>query len=76
MGVNRPRLYAAFGDKEALFRKALDRYVNGPVAYTQKALKEPKYSEGGARRIGNSSPILALGPSKEVGFTIFCRMVD
>jgi hypothetical protein len=27
--------------KEALFRKALDRFVNGPAAYTQKALKEP-----------------------------------
>jgi AcrR family transcriptional regulator len=41
VGVNRPSLYAAFGDKEALFRKALDRYLNGPAAYTQKALKEP-----------------------------------
>lgn len=41
MGVNRPSLYAAFGDKEVLFRKALDRYSNGPAAYTQEALKEP-----------------------------------
>jgi AcrR family transcriptional regulator len=40
-GVNRPSLYAAFGGKEALFRKALDRYLNGPAAYTQEALKEP-----------------------------------
>ena len=41
VGVNRPSLYAAFGDKEALFRKALDRYLNGPAAYTQEALNEP-----------------------------------
>jgi AcrR family transcriptional regulator len=27
VGVNRPSLYAAFGDKEALFRKAPDRYL-------------------------------------------------
>src|SRR5262249_47732372 len=27
MGINPPSLYAAFGNKEALFRKALDRYV-------------------------------------------------
>src|SRR6202045_1447058 len=40
VGVNRPSLYAAFGDKEALFRKALDRYLNGPAAYTQEALRE------------------------------------
>src|SRR4051812_18376698 len=26
MGINRPSLYAAFGNKEALFRRALDRY--------------------------------------------------
>src|SRR6202051_2035496 len=41
MGINRPSLYAAFGDKEALFRKALDRYLKGPSAYTQEALREP-----------------------------------
>src|SRR5258708_9863777 len=41
VGVNRPSLYAAFGDKEALFRKALDRYLDGPAAYVQEALKEP-----------------------------------
>lgn len=41
VGVNRPSLYAAFGDKTALFRKALDRYSTGPAAYTQEALKEP-----------------------------------
>jgi len=41
VGVNRPSLYAAFGDKEALFRRALDRYLKGPAAYTQEALREP-----------------------------------
>jgi AcrR family transcriptional regulator len=41
MGINRPSLYAAFGNKEALFRKALDRYAEGPAAYTRTALDEP-----------------------------------
>jgi AcrR family transcriptional regulator len=41
MGINRPSLYAAFGNKEALFRKALDRYAQGPAAYTYNALQEP-----------------------------------
>ncbi|MEO1224718.1 MAG: TetR/AcrR family transcriptional regulator [Pseudomonadota bacterium] len=27
-GINQPSLYAAFGDKDALFEKALDRYFN------------------------------------------------
>lgn len=41
MGINRPSLYAAFGDKEALFRKVVDRYFEGPAAYVRQALKEP-----------------------------------
>jgi len=41
MGINRPSLYAAFGDKAALFRKALDRYAEGPAAYVGEALKAP-----------------------------------
>jgi AcrR family transcriptional regulator len=41
MGINRPSLYAAFGNKEALFRKVLDRYAEGPSAYVGEALNEP-----------------------------------
>src|SRR6266853_1962414 len=37
MRINRPSLYAAFGNKEQLFRKVLDRYMNGPLAYFGKA---------------------------------------
>jgi AcrR family transcriptional regulator len=40
MGISRPSLYAAFGDKGALFRKVLERYRDGPAAYTQDALNE------------------------------------
>src|SRR6201993_3132280 len=42
MRINRPSLYAAFGNKEQLFRKVLDRYMGGPVAYFGKALAAPK----------------------------------
>src|SRR4051794_10290057 len=41
MGINRPSLYAAFGSKEELFRKALDRYAEGPAGYVRAALQEP-----------------------------------
>lgn len=41
MGINRPSLYAAFGDKEALFRKAMEQYSNGPASYLRAALEEP-----------------------------------
>jgi AcrR family transcriptional regulator len=42
MRINRPSLYAAFGNKEQLFRKVLDRYMDGPVAYFGKALAATK----------------------------------
>jgi AcrR family transcriptional regulator len=40
MGINRPSLYAAFGNKKSLFRKALDRYAKGPSSYLGEALQE------------------------------------
>jgi AcrR family transcriptional regulator len=45
MRINRPSLYAAFGNKEQLFRKVLDLYMDGPVAYFSKALAAPKARE-------------------------------
>jgi AcrR family transcriptional regulator len=41
MGINRPSLYGAFGSKEELFRKAVDRYAEGPAAYVRDALAQP-----------------------------------
>jgi AcrR family transcriptional regulator len=41
MGINRPSLYAAFGNKEALFRAALERYADGPADYLRTALSQP-----------------------------------
>src|SRR5262249_15065407 len=45
MGINRPSLYAAFGNKEELFRKALDHYRTGPLSFLAEALKEPTARE-------------------------------
>jgi AcrR family transcriptional regulator len=45
MGITKPSLYAAFGNKEELFRKALDRYVDGPGGYFQAALRKPTARE-------------------------------
>jgi AcrR family transcriptional regulator len=41
MGINRPSLYAAFGNKERLFHKALERYQTGPQSFVGVALKKP-----------------------------------
>ena len=41
MGISKPSLYAAFGNKEALFHKALDLYEAEKLAYTRLALEQP-----------------------------------
>lgn len=41
MGINRPSMYAAFGNKEQLFRKALDRYVEKAGGLLREALEQP-----------------------------------
>ena len=41
LGMNKPSIYAAFGNKEELFRKALARYQQGAVAYVREALQAP-----------------------------------
>ncbi|MFA5962522.1 MAG: TetR/AcrR family transcriptional regulator [Sphingomonas sp.] len=45
MGITKPSLYAAFGNKEALFRKALDLYEREKMAYVGQALAEPTARE-------------------------------
>jgi AcrR family transcriptional regulator len=41
MGITRPSLYAAFGNKESLFRKALDLYEREKLAYVREAMDAP-----------------------------------
>jgi AcrR family transcriptional regulator len=41
MGIRRTSLYAAFGNKKSLFRKALEHYAKGPSSYLSEALREP-----------------------------------
>jgi AcrR family transcriptional regulator len=41
MGINRPSMYAAYGNKEELFRRAVARYAEADMAYAREALAEP-----------------------------------
>jgi AcrR family transcriptional regulator len=45
MGITKPSLYAAFGNKEALFHKALDLYEREKLAYMTSALEAPTARE-------------------------------
>ncbi|GAB3255866.1 TetR/AcrR family transcriptional regulator [Kineosporia babensis] len=41
MGISTTSMYAAFGNKEELFRKALQRYSEKPDSYLERGLLEP-----------------------------------
>ena len=58
MGINRPSLYAAFGSKEGLFRRALDRYAEGPAAYVGEALTEPTARAVAERLLGRAVDLM------------------
>jgi AcrR family transcriptional regulator len=45
MGINRSSMYAAFGDKESLYKLALAKYREGPMTYIRRALEKPALRE-------------------------------
>lgn len=58
MRINRPSLYAAFGNKETLFRKTLDRYSKGPTAFSHDALRAPTARAVVERLLGGTIDLL------------------
>lgn len=40
LGLNKPSLYAAFGNKEQMFLDVLNAYINGPTAYFYEVFLE------------------------------------
>lgn len=45
MGINRPSMYAAFGNKESLFKKAVERYVEKSGEMFRAAMARPTARE-------------------------------
>ena len=54
MGITKTSLYAAFGNKEDLFRRALERYAEGPASYSARALAEPTARQVAAAYLAGS----------------------
>src|SRR3546814_6754527 len=64
MGITKPSLYAAFGNKEALFHKALDLYESEKLDYTRAALEQPT-----ARSEEHTSELQSL---MRISYAVFC----
>ena len=58
MGINPPSLYAAFGNKEGLFRKAIDRYWDLQAAARDEALSAPTAREVAERLLKGTAKFL------------------
>jgi AcrR family transcriptional regulator len=50
MQINAPSLYAAFGDKQALFLETIQRYQSGTGSFAARALDESPTAETAVRR--------------------------
>jgi AcrR family transcriptional regulator len=66
MGISRPSLYAAYGNKEELFYKVLDRYAEGPAAFCSDALLERTAYEV-VKRLLNDTIDNVTNPSTPLG---------
>jgi AcrR family transcriptional regulator len=66
MGITKPSLYACFGNKEALFRAALDLYEREKLCYTSTAL-EADTARGVAERLLRGALATHCGESDPQG---------
>ena len=58
MGMNKPSIYAAFGNKEELFRQALKKYTSGPVSYIKEAMAQPTAKQAVEMLLTKSAELL------------------
>jgi len=61
MGITRPSLYAAFGNKEELFKQALDLYEREKLAYVGQALAAPTVRQAVANLLDGAIATIADG---------------
>jgi AcrR family transcriptional regulator len=58
MGITRPSLYAAFGNKEDLFRRTLDLYERQHLCFAHEALQAPTAREAVERLLRGYADVL------------------
>jgi AcrR family transcriptional regulator len=67
LGIGAPSLYAAFGDKRALFLEALDRYMHTYAAFTQRALAEEPHARSAVERLLREAAAAYTRPDRPPG---------
>jgi AcrR family transcriptional regulator len=74
MGITKPSLYAAFGNKEALFSQALDLYEREKLAFVSRAFDAPT-ARGVAARLLHGAIELLTGQGCPGGCLIVANSV-
>jgi AcrR family transcriptional regulator len=59
MGINRSSMYAAFGDKQLVFHRVMERYREGRMTYIRQALAQPSLRQVLAGLIHGTAEFLA-----------------
>lgn len=67
MGINRPSLYRAFGDKRELFRKATEHYLAGSGSRAARALEEAATAREGVEAMLETAARSLTDPSEPAG---------
>ncbi|ANI79976.1 MULTISPECIES: TetR/AcrR family transcriptional regulator [Sphingobium] len=83
MGITKPSLYACFGNKESLFRKALDLYERDKLCYVKSALEAPTAKQVAERLLkgalamqcGNTDPKGCMGVISSVANTAHAECI-
>ena len=76
MGINKPSLYAAFGDKEALYLKALRRYAERESACSFRAMQDEPDARRAIDTLLNSIVRLLTDRSKPGGCFVVTGSAD
>jgi AcrR family transcriptional regulator len=76
MGIRRSSLYAAYDDKETLFRRAIDRYGETRIRPLLAKLDEGQTLEDGLRAFGRRLVDLVAGDPATPGCLVTCVLAD
>ncbi|MEU1505688.1 TetR/AcrR family transcriptional regulator [Kitasatospora sp. NPDC005748] len=76
MGIRPPSLYAAFGDKRALFAEVVARYRESHGAYSTRALAEEPTARAGIARMLHEAAAEATDPEHPWGCLLISSAVN
>jgi AcrR family transcriptional regulator len=76
MKINAPSLYAAFGDKRALFEASVDHYQEGCGAFAARALLEEQTAKQAIERLLREAARTFTDPALPHGCMVVCSALN